>query len=227
MAHPARDRLLKDLASRCPAGPAAGAWAVRVAVDGVDGAGKTTFADDLAAALVAAGRRVVRVGVDDFHRPRADRYARGRADPDGFFTDSFDYDRLRADVLAPLGPGGDGVVCRRAFDHVRDAPVEAPDEQVPRGGVLVLDGLFLHRDGLRGVFDWSVFLRVPFAVSVARTAARDGTSPDPGAPSNRRYVLGQQRYLRECAPESRATVVVDHTDAARPFVVEPRQPRGA
>ena len=196
MAHPARARLLADLASRCPAGPPSGAWAVRVAVD-------------------------------DFHRPRAERYARGRRDPDGFFLDSFDDERLRADVLDPLGVGGDGVVRRKAFDHVRDSPVDAPSEQVPPGVVLVLDGLFLHRDELRDGFDWSVFLRVPFAVSVARTAARDGSSPDPDAASNRRYVLGQRRYLRECDPGSRASVVVDNTDLERPFVVAPAQPRGA
>jgi len=47
------------------------------------------------------------------------------------------------------------------------------------GTVLVLDGLFLHRDELVGVWDLSVFLQAPFAVSVARMAARDGSNPDP------------------------------------------------
>lgn len=192
---------------------------MRVGVDGVDGAGKTTFADELARTLAATGRDVVRVGVDGFHHPRRRRHARGRADPDGFFEDSFDYDRLRADVLDPLGPGGDGLVRRAAFDHRRDRPVEAVDEQVPLGAVLVLDGLFLHRDELRGLLDWSVFLHVPFALSVARMAARDGSSPDPAGESNRRYVQGQERYLRECDPTSRASVVIDNSDLAAPVPV--------
>ncbi|MGH3992404.1 MAG: hypothetical protein ACRDSN_08060 [Pseudonocardiaceae bacterium] len=39
-------------------------------IDSVDGAGKTRFADELAAALEARGRPVVRAGIDSFHHPR-------------------------------------------------------------------------------------------------------------------------------------------------------------
>jgi len=63
---------------------------LRVGIDGVDGAGKTTFADELAAALAPFGRPVIRAGVDGFHHPRAVRYRRGRESPEGFFRDSYD-----------------------------------------------------------------------------------------------------------------------------------------
>jgi len=61
---------------------------------------------------------------------------------------------------------------------------------------------------------------VPFSVSVPRVARRGAGfgSPDPEAPSNRRYVEGQRLYLRECAPASRATVVVDNTDLDAPAI---------
>src|SRR5262249_58204748 len=39
----------------------------RVAVDGVDGAGKTFFADELARAVRSAGRRVIRASLPPFH----------------------------------------------------------------------------------------------------------------------------------------------------------------
>jgi uridine kinase len=42
-----------------------------VAIDGVDGFGKSTFVDQLSASLRAVGRAVVRVSVDNFHYPRA------------------------------------------------------------------------------------------------------------------------------------------------------------
>lgn len=79
---------------------------VRVAIDGVDGAGKTTLADALAPLVAAQGRAVVRASVDDFHHPRALRYARGRHSPDGFYLDSYDYDSFRMLLLDPLSPGG-------------------------------------------------------------------------------------------------------------------------
>lgn len=73
-----------------------------MAVDGVDGAWKTTFADALAETLRERHREVIRVSVDDFHHVRAIRYRRGRDSAEGFWLDSFNYSRLRADVLDPL-----------------------------------------------------------------------------------------------------------------------------
>ena len=65
---------------------------IRVAIDGVDGAGKTMLADVLAPLVVAKGREVIRACVDDFHYPRASTIPRRRYSPDGFFLDSYDYD---------------------------------------------------------------------------------------------------------------------------------------
>jgi len=61
----------------------------RVAIDGVDGVGKTSLAEELVAPLARKGREVVRASVDGFHRPRAARYLRGRDSAEGYFLDSF------------------------------------------------------------------------------------------------------------------------------------------
>src|SRR5690606_29224558 len=55
---------------------------VRVAIDGVDGAGKSTFADELAGPLQKLGRPVIRASADSFHNPREIRYRRGRHSPE-------------------------------------------------------------------------------------------------------------------------------------------------
>lgn len=189
---------------------------VLVGVDGVDGAGKTVFADELAAALSGLGRPVVRAGVDSFHQPRAVRHKRGRGSPEGYYLDSFDYDLLRRVLLDPLGPGGDGRYRAAAYDHVADRPVDAPLRSVPPDAVLVFDGVFVHRPQLRDYWDFSVFLRVGVDESVARCRRRDGPPPD-GA--DRRYLDGQRLYLAECDPERRATVVVDNSDLRVPRMV--------
>lgn len=119
-------------------------------------------ADELAAALRARRREVIRVSVDDFHHPREVRYCRGRHSPAGFWLDSYDYARLRADVLDPLAPGDTRRYRRVAHDLISDTALTPPLEQGPPGAVLVLDGLFLHRDGLAHLWDLSVFLDVPF-----------------------------------------------------------------
>lgn len=191
--------------------PSTGEDCVRVGIDGVDGAGKTTFADALATTLRQQGRPVVRVSVDDFHQPKAIRYARGRGSPEGFWLDSFDYARLLSDVLVPLGPGGTRLFKPAAHSLATDRVVDPPAQRAAPGSVLVVDGLFLHRDELAHCWELSVFLDVPFSVSLARMAARDGSSPDPAHPSVQRYVRAQQIYFDSCRPHERASVVVDNT----------------
>ncbi len=185
-----------------------------IAVDGVDGSGKTTFATRLASAVERAGRPAVVVHEDDFLAPREVRYRLGRDSPEGYFRDSYDLAALAERVLDPLGPGGDRRVRRRTFDHRADAPVDAPVEEVPVDAVVIVEGMFLHRDGLADRWAWSVFLDVPFTETARRMAHRDGSHPDPEHPTMRRYVDGQRIYLATCRPRERATVVLDNSGSA-------------
>ena len=186
---------------------------VRVAVDGRDGAGKTVFADELAEVLRGAGRPVVRASVDGFHRPRARRYAAGRT-AGTYWRDAFDYDRFVGSLLVPFAAGAP---VRTAVHDVRtDAALELPPVPVPAGAVLVVDGVFLHRDELAAYWDFSVYLQVDLAVSLERLVARDGT-PD----ADPRYV-GAQRIYAACDPAGRAGLVVDNTDLAAPRVITAR-----
>jgi uridine kinase len=195
---------------------------IRVAIDGVDGAGKTVLADALALLVIAKGRQVIRASVDDFHHPRAVRYARGRYSPDGFFLDSYDYPAFRRLLLDPLGPAGSGNYIAKHFDHRTDQPVARRTQQSPPAAALIVDGIFLHRPELRAYWDLSIFLQIDFAVSRERNAAREGTSEalDPDTPANRRYGAGQQRYLSECAPAQNADIVIDYNDLGAPRILK-------
>jgi uridine kinase len=113
------------------------------------------------------------------------------------------------------------VYCAAVFDHVTDSRLPLRTQRAAAGSVLILDGLFMHRGELRDFWDFSIFLDAPFEVTIPRGAARGpgwGGSPDPAAPSNRRYVEGQQIYLRESAPQARANVVIDYRDLAAPLI---------
>jgi uridine kinase len=215
---PQRRELLRTVAGRVLELPRD--RVTRVGIDGVDGAGKTTFADELALTLEGLGRRAIRASIDGFHSPRVVRYRLGRRSLEGYFLDSYDYPSLRGELLDPLGPGGSGRYRTAVFDHLSDSPVSASERRARPEDVLVFDGIFLHRSELRGAWDLSVFLDVAFDVSIPRCAWRDpGFGPsDPEAEDNRRYVEGQRLYLRWCEPRRHATIVVDNNDLAAPYL---------
>ena len=200
-------------------GEAAGAGILRVAIDGVDGAGKTTLADRLGQVLEAGGHRIIRSSIDGFHNPRAVRYVRGKDSPEGFYRDSFDVAALKRELLDPLGPRGSGRFRRAVFDHRTDQPVDTPYEVAGRSGILLVDGIFLHRPELRTYWDVSIFLDVPFEQSYRRMASRDGSDPSPFAMANRRYLGGQGIYLAESDPKACAGILVDYADLENPRIV--------
>jgi ribosomal protein S18 acetylase RimI-like enzyme/uridine kinase len=202
---PFRDRWF---AKRLPAAPALATAAERiaalprnrrviVAIDGVDGAGKSTFGNALAALVE---RPVVRASADDFLNPSAVRYRLGRESPHGFYEDSVDRSALAALLLDPFAAGG--AFRRRAFDHVRDERADAAPEDAPADAALLLDGLFLHHPALRERWDLSILLDVPPEIAARRLLQREGD------PTRHRYVRGQELYFADVDPAARAGLVL-------------------
>jgi uridine kinase len=198
-----------------------------VGIDGIDGAGKSTFADELAGELRRRGVATDRASIDSFHRPRAERWAAGRTSPIGFYRDSHDLDQLHSRLLDPLTdhrPYVTGV-----FDEPTDRRIDIRWHDPVAGGVMVFDGIFLHRPELAGAWDLSVWLDGIARVRARRTEiALDGCPDDPALRLVHfvgwwarfdRYVTGQRIYLDEVDPASLADLVIDNNDFARPAIV--------
>lgn len=205
-----------------------------MAVDGADGAGKTTFAAALTELLAKPPAEPAvasmnespsvpaldarHVSVDGFHRPRRERYARGRRSPEGFWSDSYDYDALHRELLGPWRQGS-GSYRTAVHDVAIDEPVQTPSRPVPSRGVLVVDGIFLLRDELVGGWDLAVRLEASAVERFRRMAARDGSPAGPDHPDNRRYLLGQRLYEDACDPVARADLVVQCDRWDRPHLL--------
>jgi uridine kinase len=121
-------------------------------------------------------------------------------------------------LLGPLGPGGTRRYRREVFNYRIDSAVTTPFEIAGEEAILLFDGVFLHRPELLSYWDLGVFLDAPFEVTIARAAARDGSSSDVSAPENRRYVEGQRLYLQTCKPQHVATIVINNENLSWPDV---------
>lgn len=214
-----RSELLRDLVTRILA--VERDHPVRVGIDGVDAAGKTTLGDELAPLVEVTARQVIRSSIDRFHNPSAVRYLRGRESPEGYYLDSFNHDALSQFLLRPLGPGGDRQFRRAAFEYRSDSPAEAPLETADPDAILIFDGIFLHRPELRSHWDFSVFLDVDFSLTVPRAIQRDGATPEDEVRRiyGIRYIPGQRLYLGTEQPQARASLVIDNSNPENPVVV--------
>jgi uridine kinase len=187
-----------------------------LAIDGVDGAGKSMFADDLVAVMGDTGLSGYRASMDGFHRPRAERYARGRDSAEGYYRDSYDYSAFRRSLVDPFRMGGSAAFVPAVFDVRRNSWLEPEWLTAPEDAVLVVDGIFLHRPELRELWDESIWLEVEPGIAAARLLERDGPTEH-----GERYREGQQLYLEECDPSALATLVV-RNDYWRAPIIAPR-----
>lgn len=194
------DALAAEIRHNYPAGR------VTVAVDGVAGTGP------FAAELVRAFRRaatppvaglsavgdVFGARMDDFQRPREARELR-EADPGaGWYFDRFDVPLLQRVLLDPFRFGGSAGFQLAGFDAARDVPFESRWSTAGPDAVLVVDGPFLQRPGLRGRFLHTVYLEgVWFGVPEVMREA-------------------DALYQAEAGPRFGATSIVDVGDPAHP-----------
>jgi uridine kinase len=174
----------------------------RIGIDGVDGAGKTCLAEEVAQLLTTRRRPTVRISLDQFERPPGERYALGELSPEGYYLDSFDLERFRSHVLSIGGPGD---------------------------VVVLADGVFLQRPELADLWDATVWVESDLDVAAQRGAERNRVWFDSLEETHERYRLrylpAQRRYIEEQRPSERATFVLRNTDLTEPELVRPQRPR--
>ncbi|WP_148210587.1 uridylate kinase [Beijerinckia indica] len=202
---------------------------LRIAIDGRTASGKTTFADELAQRIRIQNREIIRTSIDEFHLPKADRYARGRLSAEGYYHDGYDLPAVVAFLLRPLGPGGDRLYRTASFDLVKDQPVEQEPKLAPEDAILIVDGTFLQRPELVAEWDLVIFLESSEEVSESRGINRDrellGGEDSARRLYAERYLPAFEQYERLCSPKVTADAIVNNDDFEFPILSIPRDSR--
>jgi uridine kinase len=217
----ARAALIGDVAARV-AGLAPGR--LRVAIDGLTCAGKTSFGHELAAALRDLGRPTIRASMDDFKNPWREARELGydRLSGEGYYRNAYDFRSARDLLLAPAAPGGSGdlVLCGHdpltGEDH-RDTTITAPAD-----AVLIVDSVFAFRPEYDDFWDYRIWLEVDAELAlrrgVARDAAREGAQEALRVHRDR-YHAAEMIYLAEVGPRALADLIIDNGGFARPVLL--------
>jgi uridine kinase len=195
---------------------------LRVAIDGMDNAGKSKLSKELVFPLRKNKRQIINVSIDGFHHPKEYRYRRGEFSPEGYYYDSFDLEAVISNVLAPLSPEGDLRFRRQIFDYTVDQIVECPWETAENDAILLFDGLFLQRQELDPFWDIKFFLDIDQEISLDRAIKRDLSyyhSIDLIQQKyQRRYFPAHQIYHDRHHPKQRADVIINNNDWQNPGI---------
>jgi uridine kinase len=196
---------------------------LRIAVDGVDAAGKTFLADELSQALSVQPRQVILVSVDNFLNLKRIRRGKGHYSPQGFYQDSYNYPALIENLLEPLGPNGSHQYRTAVYDLQNDISLDLPFQTAPQDAILILDGIFLLRPCLLQYWDLSIFLSCDFDVTRTRGTKRDaalfGSLSEAENRYLKRYIPGQQLYFKEAHPLDNADILIDNNNLEEPFFI--------
>lgn len=193
---------------------------VRVAIDGMDNAGKSKLSKELIFPLKKSKRQIINASIDGFHYPKKFRYRRGEFSPEGYYYDSFNLDAVINNLLQPLSPGGNRLFHRQIFDYTIDQSVDSPVESANENAILLFDGIFLQRQELDPYWDIRIYLEVEPEVSLDRAIKRDiqyyKTFSIIEQKYRQRYFPAHQIYFERCHPKQRADVLIDNNDWQAP-----------
>jgi uridine kinase len=197
-----------------------------VAVDGVDGSGKSHVAGRLRDEAARRGVRAVLFRVDDFRRPVAWQQP-GRTPAEIYYDDYYDLAALERALVAFRG--GAAATSVPVWDPVTERVTDTREQPLDGVALAIVEGVFTLR--LPSVADggFLVFLRTSPGAAEQRIVERDQrkgrTREQVLARVHERYLPAHAMYLARCAPESRADAVIDNEDYAAPRAVRMRTER--
>jgi uridine kinase len=198
---------------------------LRVAIDGLTAAGKTSLGHELARGLAHRGRPVSRASLDDFKRPWHERHLYDRESGEGYYRNAFDRETACRLLLDPSGPNADGVVALCSIDPLTQIDHSALTTVMPGNGVLIVDGVFAYRPEINHYWDLRIWVEIDPDLSVRRGTERDaeveGSAAKAEALHRERYLAGELLYISEVDPRSLVEVIVDNTDFDAPRLLRP------
>lgn len=188
---------------------------VCVAINGIEGTGKTVFAGKLTIFLQENKVNAIQVSIDGFHFNKKHRYRQGRDSAKGYYEDSYNESQFVEKVLMS-SQFKDPKYTTAIHDLETDNYLDLDPIEIPNNSIIITDGAYLFKPNYRNHWDLKIYLKTNFKTALARGVKRDlgllGGLKETEEKYHNRYHEASKIYIKENQPEELAEIIIDNTD---------------
>ncbi|MDX8343553.1 kinase [Rossellomorea sp. YZS02] len=175
-------------------------------IDGLSRSGKTTFVDELSRYLNKESRQYYIFHLDDLIVERNRRYDTGFAEWYEYFHLQWDVEWLSEHFFRRLR--GNEQLTLPIYQNHSDAH-ENRTIQLPKEGLIIIEGVFLQRKEWKGFFDRVVYLDCPRATRFERESFETKQNV---LKFENRYWKAEEYYENRYKPAETADIVINSKD---------------
>lgn len=179
-----------------------------VGIDGLSGAGKTTFVKKLRQELMSQNDDVIILHLDDYIVEKTKRYQTEYEEWYEYYFLQWDIKRLETELFKKINAKSKTLTLP-FYDKSADT-ISTQQIKVSLNTICIIEGIFLQRKEWRDYFDYVIFIDCPRELRVERVLKRDlyiGSHQERLNKYQKRYWLGEEYYLNIENPMSKADIV--------------------
>lgn len=188
---------------------------IRIAINGIEGTGKTVLAEKLTKYLNSENLNAIQVSIDGFHFNKEVRYRQGRDSAKGYYEDSYDEIVFVEKVLKSSQTDFPNYITA-THNLETDEYLSLEPIKLENNSILITDGAYLFKPNYRNHWDLKIYLKTSFEIAMKRGVERDKDSLGgvelTKEKYEKRYHESSRIYLAENEPEKIADIIIDNSD---------------
>ena len=196
----------------------------RIAINGIEGTGKTVFAKKLTKYLNSNKMKAIQISIDGFHFNKKVRYKQGRNSAKGYYENSYDELAFVNKVLKSSQTKKPNYTFAthdlETDEYLNLKPIEISNETI-----IITDGAYLFKPNYINHWDLKIYLKTDFKTAMKRGIERDkenlGGFEATKEKYEKRYHKASKIYLNENKPEEKSDMIFDNSDFENLKLIKP------
>ncbi|MFD2132884.1 uridine kinase [Pseudogracilibacillus auburnensis] len=181
-----------------------------IGIDGLGGAAKTSYSQELKKNLEAEGFSTVLLHMDDFIHPKRIRYHANAPEWSCYYNDQWRYQCVIDQIFTPIKMGKKINQAIELYDKEHDT-YKKETIFIDNDTIVLVEGVFIQRLELRAYFDFVIYIDVSKEKRLQRVLARDtyiGNHAKILEKYEKRYFPAEEYDQEKCSPCLKADYVV-------------------